>query len=102
MDGAAVVGLPGGAIASPGSAPRFWPVVGDHFDAEQVGVVDQPFHDGLDVFACGVADVDGAAGLVDGWLAGFASSVTFGVGAEVCEFAGVEEQDEVAECDGAR
>ena len=101
MDRAAVVNLPGGAIATPGSAPRLRPVVGDHFDAKQVGVVDEPFHDGLDVFARCVADIDGAAGLVDGGLAGFASSVTLGVSAKVREFSGVEEQDQVAERDSA-
>jgi len=35
-------------------------------------------------------------------LAGFASSVTLCVSAEVGEFSGVEEQDQVAERDGAR
>jgi len=63
VDGAAVVDLPGGAIATPRPAPRLRPVVGNHFNAEQIGVIDQPFDDGFDVFADAVADVDGAAGL---------------------------------------
>ena len=101
-DRLAVVDLPGGAIATPCAAPRFRPVVGDHFDAKQVCVVDQPCDNRLDVFACGVADVHRAAGLMDGWLAGFASSVTLRVGAQVREFAGVQEQDQVAQRDSAR
>ena len=101
MDGATVVDLPGGAIATPCAAPRFCPVVGDHFDAEFVGVGNEPVDQWFDVFAELVADVDGAAGLVYGRLAGFASSVTLGVSAEVREFSGVEEQDQVAERNGA-